>query len=526
MNRICWYIWRYIVVIVSFHRSCASFVKPTYDTQFNLHAITFDFTLNSSLTHPQNHQLPNLSKTEFLSNNVFSEQDKISFAILDTLFHEIDNEIVSGEGFYGTFGRDLKAHRNFSWLRWLDRSMANAPVGKLPKSVIKQVPPILNAWAKKQHKIAALMIQKIIGRLFNESNAGNSHAAVDTVVYNTLLDAWSKSGDSSAATRCENILQWMVLVDANPDVISYTIAIDAWSSASGCGVDGAAERAEEILNMMQQKYDEGKSSVRPNTYTYNALIDAYARAGGLEMASHAERILKNMNNIFSHDLNTNVKPDVFSYNAVISAFAPCDPSRCDAILSALELSNEEFNPACVKPNVFCFTTCIDAFAKSNVKNKAEKAYEILQRMKRIYLSGVKTAKPNTVVFTSVINACAYCSENEKSVAFDIACETYEELRAHDDYGTPNYATYIQMLTACSRLLPRSLTRTTIMCNIFGHCKSDGKVSKLAYHIFCKYAMTFREKQQHVLKYEELPTEWKMNMEDFKKKKTRMSTITC
>lgn len=455
-------------------------------------------------------------KQNFLSNGRFNQEDLVSFRFLNTLFYEIDNE-TNGDGFYGEFGQNLKKHKDYPWLRWLNHTIATAPVGKLPKSVIKQIPPILNAWAKKGNKVAALMTQTIIERLFQERLAGNHNVSITTIMYNTLMDAWSKSGDRSAAYRCEDILHWMVSVDAEPDVVSYTIVIDAWSSASGSGIFGAAKRAEEILNMMQNNYEDRTSGIQPNTQTYNALIDAYARAGGIDMAENALRVLKDMNNIYVEKTNRYIRPDVFSYNAVISAFATCAPRRSDAILKILEKSCEENNPANVQPNCFCYSTCIDAYAKSNEKNKAMMAYQLLQRMKRTYLSGVTTAKPNVVVFTTVINACAYCLEIEKPIAFDIACETFEELRQNPEYGSPNYATYTQMLTACSRLLPSSAARTTIMRKLFKQSCIDGNLSKVSYHIYSKSALSFVEKEK-ARTYDDLPNEWKTNFERFNRSK--------
>ena len=219
-------------------------------------------------------------------------------------------------------------------------------------------------------------------------------------------------------------------------------------------------------------------------------------------------LAKMKNSCLSHGSEYVVKPDVFSYNAILSAYALCDPDKANMILVGMEDSENTLKCVHVKPNAFCYTTCMNGYAKSGLRDKGRKAYELLQRMKSSYKSGNTDAKPNVVAYTAVINACAYCSvPSEASVSFDIACDTFEELLVNPEYGRPNQATYAQMLTALSKLLPSTRSRSILIRKIFSQCCRDGQVSKLVYHIYLRSAAI----KSKALTYRNLPDEYKQNI---------------
>jgi hypothetical protein len=84
-----------------------------------------------------------------------------------------------------------------------------------------------------------------------------------------------KSGEPGAAARAERVLQNMVnrhrtggLDDIKPTTINFNTVLDAWAK-SGAGRQ-AAERAEEILEWMDRLYKAGNPEVKPDTITFNA----------------------------------------------------------------------------------------------------------------------------------------------------------------------------------------------------------------------------------------------------------------
>ena len=92
-------------------------------------------------------------------------------------------------------------------------------------------------------------------------DAGNDEVKPDVVTFNSVINAWSKSGEKDAPIRAEALLQRMKDLaeltgdaDVMPDVVSFNSAIDAWAKS---GDTIAPHRAEQILQRMQDLHDEG-----------------------------------------------------------------------------------------------------------------------------------------------------------------------------------------------------------------------------------------------------------------------------
>ena len=92
-----------------------------------------------------------------------------------------------------------------------------------------------------------------------------------TINFNTVLDAWAKSGGGrSAAERAEEVMEWMDRLhkagneDVHPDTITFNAVLDSWARS---GDRRAPHRAEQILNHMQDLHHSGYGGVKPDTYT-------------------------------------------------------------------------------------------------------------------------------------------------------------------------------------------------------------------------------------------------------------------
>ena len=54
------------------------------------------------------------------------------------------------------------------------------------------------------------------------------------------------------------------------------------------GFRGAATRADKLLEKMELEYQAGDNDLKPNTFTYNAVINALAKSGEPGAAARAE----------------------------------------------------------------------------------------------------------------------------------------------------------------------------------------------------------------------------------------------
>jgi pentatricopeptide repeat protein len=295
---------------------------------------------------------------------------------------------------------------------------------------------------------------------------------VDRKTFNWLIDAWAFSGELDAADNAAALLLRMeelherAEMEANnnsstntnpnicPDVRSYTKVMNAISRS---GRPDAGFLAEQLFSKMQTRYSSGKNmAVKPNSYTYTALMEAHANSGDaaraedvLDMmidayatkdhhrddhgtttittistttttiqptarnfnacisayakmgqAMQAEAVFMKMEEHFEHDGNPEAEPNAFHYNSVITAWANC-PEEGSAQRAAEVLDRMAY------PTTVSYNAVIDAWAKSGVEDAAERAEELLRQMERLYATGANLdAKPNVRSFNSVINVWA------------------------------------------------------------------------------------------------------------------------
>ena len=184
--------------------------------------------------------------------------------------------------------------------------------------------------------------------------------------------------------------------------------LDAWAKSGGGRK--AAERAEEILEWMDRLYKSGNYSVRPDTITFNAVLDAWARSGDRMAAHRAEQILDHMDELYREG-NQGVKPDTYTYNTLINAHAKSSEkgsaARAEHVLQVMKQRYLD-GDGDFKPNTRTHTSVIDAWAKSGEKGAARRAEQILNNMIATFEeSGDYDSKPNVHTANAVCNVCCY-----------------------------------------------------------------------------------------------------------------------
>lgn len=88
---------------------------------------------------------------------------------------------------------------------------------------------------------------------------------------------------------------------------------------------------------------------RPNTFTYNAVIQALAKSGEAGAAARAERVLQNMVNRHRNGGGDDVKPTTINFNTVLDAWAKSGGGRASAeraeeILEWMDRLHKSGNP--------------------------------------------------------------------------------------------------------------------------------------------------------------------------------------
>lgn len=138
----------------------------------------------------------------------------------------------------------------------------------------------------------------------------------------------------------------------------------------------------------------------------------------------------------------------------------------------------------------------------------------------LHKSGTIATGPNSHCYTAVINACAYCENDnlEKKKALQITVNTYKEM-LESDYDSPNQVTFSTTITAFRNLMPQCEKRDAVIGVIFRKCASAGHVEEFVIRRLQSTLNTERLREliggdavgdDGRVDMDQLPSEWKRN----------------
>lgn len=172
--------------------------------------------------------------------------------------------------------------------------------------------------------------------------------------------------------------------------------IDAWSKSGRKGY--AANRAHSILDSMEQMYQEGDTDIKPDCYTYNAVLNAWSKSEEYDASMRAEAILKRMNE------DDSIEPDVFTYTTVIDSLKNGGRYSAHRALQLLNIMQNSENK--VRPNTYTYTTIINVLGKSGDYDAGTKCLMIIDYMMELYCAGDINSKPNALTCNGVLGCLA------------------------------------------------------------------------------------------------------------------------
>jgi pentatricopeptide repeat protein len=227
--------------------------------------------------------------------------------------------------------------------------------------------------------------------------------------FNIVMSAWAKRGE---AERAECILQQMHdhyvsgELETNPDVVAYNTLLDAWANKIKTTsstrqqkdrkmITFAWDRSSAILRHMEDLYNAGNNGVKPNTRTWNIMINVCAKAGKID---EAERMLTRFSEISTED----DAPTVLTWNTLLSACLNTgDVRRANIFWNRMKTAG-------ILPDIVSYNTLISCYAQSNPNegqrlnnangNNEADAFAIFRELQRN-----SRVKPNRVTYLSMIN---------------------------------------------------------------------------------------------------------------------------
>jgi hypothetical protein len=263
-----------------------------------------------------------------------------------------------------------------TWKRECEESSdVSLYVGCLPNGAT--FASIMDAWAKGDSGLAPHRTLSILKSLIASVRAGDLHVSVlQPRLFNIALHAWARSGlGREAAQKCEDILQLMSTLEreygdnASPNTTTYAVLIDAWANCEKEEKDGeAAQRAESILFKMIQLYRNGHG-VKPNKVCFTSCVNAWSWSGRIHDAPEkAERIWRTLDELHKESGgHPDFCPDTEIGNAVLAAWSravrkPDSIGRALAFLEKLKLN--------FTTDLVSYNTVLDALGKRGLSSKS------------------------------------------------------------------------------------------------------------------------------------------------------------
>lgn len=371
----------------------------------------------------------------------------------------------------------------------------------MPSSITCDV--VINAWAKRRTKEGAQRAERILERMEYLRTRGNE-IQPSTYSFATVISAWAKSGTKTeGAERSEYILERLIefkeklesseidrkyAEQLSPDTVIYNSVLDAWARS---GDPRAGTKAEAILVQMEEQSRKGFKNAAPDSITFNTVINCHANSKHISAAKSAEKILKKMEiaveeaSALGDEERNRIAPNTRTYNQVLKCYAssklPGAPQRAEAILKYMLVSKKKE----IQPDIITFCTCLDVWAKSNEKGKAERSYNVMKKLIELYdASRNDDLKPTVLVYNTVLNSCAfsaYTDDEERKKALSIAIKLFNEM-LQAKITDPDAITYGTLIKCVTNLVPHENheVRNKMASDIFVKCADGGLVNGLVF----------------------------------------------
>jgi pentatricopeptide repeat protein len=294
---------------------------------------------------------------------------------------------------------------------------------------------LLDGWAFSNQEDAPDQAKKLLSRMVDLSRINNKYHQLDMQPdvrsYTKTINAIARHASPDAGHESEAIL--LNLKDSyqnqpnpeaaallKPNSYTYTAVIQAHCNS---GAPNSADTAAEWIEKMVDKYQRGDDEVQPTAKAFNAILCAYGKAG---LAERAQAVFDRMERLHASGM-ARAKPNTFHYNALISAYAAAtgegSAQRAEQVLGKMQDLYHTAKDPDVKPTTVSFNAVIDAYAKSGEDGAAQKAEQVLRRLSDY-------AKPNTRSFNSIINAWAKSRDADAALKseewLDLMEKRYEE----------------------------------------------------------------------------------------------------
>ena len=218
---------------------------------------------------------------------------------------------------------------------------------------------------RNPNEMAAFDAHRLLFTLINRYRKGEIDVLPDVVGFNTVLSCWANTRHRAVASKANEIFETMEkfsgmdsLEYIKPDKYSYSTMMKVYAKMNH---RKAPEKAEALVKKIDKNGDE------IDCYTYNGLLDVWARSKNSKKAIHAQKILNTM-------INNNLA-DTLSFNIVLKACAQTRGSE-DNEKRALEVAQKTYQDLMasqeIKIHEVSFATAIKSIHHLSKKKEERK----------------------------------------------------------------------------------------------------------------------------------------------------------
>jgi len=283
----------------------------------------------------------------------------------------------------------------------------------------------------------------------------------DTKTYNTVVGALAKQGDKSSISEILDIITDMSRnlddgknEEAKVNTQTYNALIKAYVK------HGQEKSAESILRQMQHEYDQGNHDVRPDSVTWNLVIEAHAKSQN-ERASHNTAIIMDQMLEFGKK-HPDVKPDKVTITSMLKSLVrkatKGNKNSGRQAVNILDKMIESYSRGnqLMKPDKIIFSTVINCVAKCGTSDAGTEALLLLNRMQKMHEEGYSNLKPDTVTLNTTLSALANTQTAEAANQAEKLLQAM--LKSNDDDMAPNVQSYTLVISAWAKSGARESTK--------------------------------------------------------------------
>jgi len=328
---------------------------------------------------PEDDQLITLTTNNIISVLTYHSQQKSvdGAETIDKILGRLEEKIDVGEN---TYFKLHCGHYTIAVTAWSksghpdSAERATGIVNRMKERNIALNEVTYNAW------MHAYMIKNNISMV--EEIFQNMKETIPTKIrvqeWNILLLAHAKQGRPKEA---EEIVKTMVrrynsgTSEVLPDLISYSILLDAWSKSDE---EGRGFRAETILDSIEER----DISFDKTTYAESTASSPYVAAMRTIIHSGEDNIVERVESIYKRVLVQDVTPDAYIYATLLEAYASARSADASKKVSeVLAMMQEKLNDISIEDKTVVYNAALKLLKQSREPNSIDRAEELFMKMK-------------------------------------------------------------------------------------------------------------------------------------------------